>query len=283
MNNVIEAALAKTLDLADFSAGAHKIDVLGASEANRAGNERVHRMTNDLILDLIDRNSLGRCIHITGDARALTDPFHRDLCTLMQRRKDKSFEVLYQLPPERLEDPIGTVEWNLERWTSKASLSWRDKFLSINAIGNGAVDMMASRHTDKLQFSVFGDRYVQLQGRHHTDAKTKMVWLLDAPRLNEHLVERAENILSRAADVRESWFSSFALKLNGILSTYILRLAASTPGIDREGLLGDPNLDIMPDDPGEVLRVLRAMSLLTEAPDGRLAVTDAGRDFMMAS
>lgn len=277
-----ETRLAQALEVAGFTNDPSGIAVLGASEATPAGNDRIHRQTNDLILDLLQRDALGRCIHITGDARALVDPFHRDLCTLMQRKREQPFDVLYRLPSDRLDDPIGTVEWNLERWSSKGPLSWREKFLSVNAIGNRMVDMMASKYTDELQFSVFGNRYIQLQGRHTTEAKSKMIWLLDAPRLNEHLVERAEGLLRQAADVKESWFSAFTLKLNGVLSTYILRLVCGSDGIDRDGLLGDRNLDLMPDKPSDVLRVLKAMSLLTEDTGGRLAVTDAGRDFMTA-
>lgn len=276
-----ELRLSQTLEDAGFPSSAEDVRILGSSEANPADNSRIHRQTNDLILDLLQEDRLGRCIHITGDARALVDPFHRELCKLIKLRGDDPFHVLYRLPEEKRSDPIAAVEWNLQRWSSKAQMSWREKFLSIDTISSRAVDLVASAHTGEIQFSVFGNRYVQLQAKHKVDAISKPVWLLDSVRLNEHLTERAELMLESAVDVDESWFTRFALKLNGVLATYIMKLVARSPGIDRDGILGNPNVDLTPDDPADVLRVLKAMGLISEGPTGVLETTPSGQDFIM--
>ncbi len=283
MNANADIQLAQTLEHVGLTPDQAKVTVLGSSAAAPKENSRIHRQTNDLILELLQRGTIGRCIHVTGDASALADPFHRELCSLMRRRGDDLFDVIYRLPPDRDVDPIAAVEWNLERWSAKGQNTWREKFLSLNTISSRAVDLMALDHNDEIQFSVFGGKYVQLQAKHKAEAKSKPVWLLESSRLNERLTERAETLVGKARNVDESWFTSFVLHLNCVLASYILKRVLRQAGIDRNGLLGDPNLDVAPESPTEVMRVLKAMGLMTERPDGVLDVTSPGRDFLAAS
>lgn len=273
--------LDETLAGAKLAIRSEQIEVIAASDSNAPGNQRVHERTNERILHLLREKRLGRCIHVTGNARALVDPVHREVIDIMRRENHDSFSVLYRLPDDRRGDPVSAVAYNLERWTVNGEIAWQDKYLALGSIGKRSVDLLAYRHYDDLQFSVFGSEYVQLQAPHDDNADTKPVWLLRSARLNEALVERAEDLLRTADDIEEGWFADFRMLLNGVMASYMLRSVRTRTGTDRDGLLGDPRLAILPDDPDEVLRALEAMALLRE-DDGTLAITRAGIDFLEA-
>jgi hypothetical protein len=74
-------ALSKTLEQAHLEhIKVEKIKWLAFADADVEQNEKVHRATNDLLLTLVVDGNPGRCIHVTGEMRALLDPFHREIC-----------------------------------------------------------------------------------------------------------------------------------------------------------------------------------------------------------
>jgi hypothetical protein len=113
-------ALSKTLEQAQM----HHIDVdkvkwLGFGEADPEQNRKVHRQTNDLLLQLLLEGDMGRCIHITGEMRPLLDPFHRTVCSEMQKRTGGGFSVLYDVPEERRGDRNTIIGHSLSKWSEK--------------------------------------------------------------------------------------------------------------------------------------------------------------------
>ena len=277
----VDRALNATLEKAGVAAGLFKgVKILSSSGADKAGNKTVHLATNDRIEKALADGSLGICIHVTGGARALTDPIHRSVCTAIVGRGNDPFTVLYNVPAESRSNRNRIVEWNLQQWAQKGFENWRERFQAIDLVGHRSVDLKAYDASHEIQFSVFGNRFIQIQGEHSEGAKSKPVWLIQSERINEALTEQALKASSESADIDESLFREFSLDLHSLLSRYLLRKVASKPGIDRDGLLGDPNLTNPIGDPPEVLDGLHVMDFIVQDEAFALKVTDQGREFL---
>lgn len=274
-------ALNVTLEKAGVPSGMLRgLEILSSSGADKAGNEIVHLATNDRIERSLAAGSLGVCIHVTGGARALTDPVHRSVCTAIVGRGNDPFTVLYKVPAEERSNRNRIVEWNLRQWGQKGFKDWRERFQAIDLVGHRSVDLKAYDASHEIQFSVFGNQFVQIQGEHSEEANSKPVWLLRSERVNQALTEQALKASSESADIDETLFREFSLDLHSLLARYLLRKVAATPGIDRDGVLADTNLIDAIGDPRETLESLQVMDFIAATPGAALAVTEQGREFL---
>lgn len=277
----VDHALNATLEKAGVGASLlGGLEILSSSGADTAGNETVHLATNDKIEQALADDSLGVCIHVTGGARALTDPIHRSVCTAIVGRGNDPFTVLYKVPVEKRSSRNRIVEWNLRQWGQKGFKNWRERFQAIDLVGHRSVDLKAYDAIHEIQFSVFGNQFIQIQGEHSEAAKSKPVWLIRSAKINQALTEQALKASSKSADIDESLFREFSLDLHSLLSRYLLRKVTSTPGIDRDGLLGDPNLMDAIGDPSEMLDSLCVMDFIVQDQTSTLKVTEQGREFL---
>src|SRR5947208_16318668 len=112
-------ALSKTLERAGLEHIKAEIKWLAFAEADVEQNEKVHRTTNDLLFKLLVDGDMGRCIHVTGEMRALLDPFHRELCAQMHRQSGKVFSVLYNIPKDKRGHRNSVIAWSLKKWSEK--------------------------------------------------------------------------------------------------------------------------------------------------------------------
>ena len=169
------------------------------------------KQANEQLLQTLLSDTPGHCIHITGEMRALADPFHRRLCAELAKRANTRFTVVYDIPEEYSQSPDGVGKWNAQRWASKA---WTEKLSAMNLIGDAFVDVRAYNTLPEIQYSVCGNRYVLLQEKHSDegDSRTpfpKRVWLLDSETLNAFLTARALNIVANAKGIPETLFKRF--------------------------------------------------------------------------
>lgn len=220
-----ERALISTLDLTGLeSPNPKRIKTLAFSSAKKQENKRVHQATNRLIFELLSTEDLGTCIHVTGEARAMTDPFHRQVCAEMRRRNKGSFFVLYNIPDDRRVSAAALVQWNLSRWASGTLSRWDEELRTIDVIAKRSVNLLAYNTLDEIQYSVFGDKYVLLQEKHSDNATSKRVWLLESEGVNSHLTERAKGFVAAAADIDEGLFREFIVNLSGTAARRCLSL-----------------------------------------------------------
>lgn len=265
------------------SAELSKMRVLAEAGKSRTENERVHASTNQTIFDLLRRNELGRCIHVTGGARALTDPYHRAICEAIQGRDKEPFQVLYHVPENRYAGNWGVVSWNLERWERKGFSDWREKLLTLNMIGTEAVDLKAYDERESLQFSVFGSRYAQIQSHHPDDADAKYVWLVESENVNGRLAEMADKDLRDAVDIDERAFARFVSALYSNSARRILLLLAEEKNRRRDDVLTDNILSFLDPQPDTTFEALSIMKFFASDETGNLRLTKQGHSFLESS
>jgi hypothetical protein len=272
--------LLKTLEIASVANPAsNKINVLEFSNATTSENNRVRDAANRLILSLMETNNLGTCIHITGEMRALTDPFHRQVCEEMRRRDKGSFYVLFHIPYKRIQDAFSLVEWNLSKWASFRLRQWKEELRTIDIIAKRSVNLLAYNTFNDIQYSVFGHKYILLQEKHDDKAINKRIWLLESEAINGILVERGRQLLSRGRDVNEGLFRDFTLNLSGVASRWCLT-KLEKKSIGKDELFSDPFLRDYAENPQGSFNALKIMGFIVENTDGLISITPVGRDFL---
>jgi hypothetical protein len=282
INKLENKVLLKTLELANVkNPPLNKIKVLEFSHAKTTENKRVRDAANHLILSLMETNDLGTCIHITGEMRALTDPFHRQICEEMRRRGKGSFYVLFHIPYDRIQDAASLVEWNLSKWSEFQSRRWREELRTIDLIANRSVNLLAYNNFNDIQYSVFGHKYILLQEKHNIAAVNKRIWLLESEAVNEILAERGRQLLSSGRDVNEGLFRDFTLNLSGVAARRFLS-KLEKGSIEKNKLLRDPFIRNYAQNPQDSFKALQIMKFIDENKDGLFSITQGGRDFLSA-
>ena len=245
-NKADEHALSATFEQAGIgTVDPRKVTCLAFSEANQVDNELVYSAANDLLVTLIKDKSVGHCIHVTGEMRAEADPFHRRVCAEIYERGQEKFSLIYNIPPKYRDSPEGVGQWNAESWRRSG---WVDRLSAFSIIGKDMVDVFAYDTLDKIQFTVFGDRYVLLQEKHNDEvnedpkggAILKRVWLLACEKLNQAFAEKALAIKSDAEALPDALFRRFAVSIHGVTSRAIIsRLIKSGGSGHRDRIIDD--------------------------------------------
>jgi hypothetical protein len=280
-------ALERTLNSAGIeNFSVDKLNLLEFSEAIPDLNQKVYKATNNLIFEELSqsRGDLGLCIHVTGEMRALTDPFHRQLCEEMQRREKGRFQILFYAPsnlsnPEENHSNSGAlVDWSLQQWFSEKETHWTEKMRTINAIANQSVDILAYDTQDNIQYSVFGNRYVLLQEKHAAHAESKRVWLIESENVNEQLSEKAKYFINNSVYIDETIFRDFSRSLTE-LSAYRILSKLKSSQIKEDEFLNDKLIKDFSMDPLRSLNALKIMKFIEKDENNVLTITTEGIDF----
>ena len=264
-------------------ADARKAEIISWAADDQKENDRVHAKTNATIFELLHKDELGKCVHVTGGARALTDPYHRQICEGILGKDKGPFRVLYYVPKDLGTGRWDIVAWNLKRWGAKGFADWRQKLLTLNMIGSRAVDLKAYDERDHIQYSVFGNRYVQVQGKHNEQALAKYVWLIKSENVNGQLTQSADADLHEATEIDERIFRDFVCALFTNTARAMLFKVQAGRGLKREPLVNDRHLSLVDPRPSETLDALCVMGFIAEDPAGGLSITDDGRAFIQST
>jgi hypothetical protein len=276
-----EQLLVDTLEQAGVPrSDAIKAEIISWAGEDRGANDRVHAKTNATIFELLHKDELGNCVHVTGGARALTDPYHRQMCEAIRGEHKKPFRVLFHVPKNLGGSPWDLVQWNLSRWGVKGFSDWRQKLLTLNMIGSHAVDLKAYDERGRIQYSVFGHRFVQVQGRHEDTALAKYVWLIKSENVNGRLAEAAEVDLRKASDVDERCFKDFVSALFTNTARYMLCKILSGRHSTREQLLEDKTISLVDPRSPEKLEALIVMGFVVQHSSGALTISEDGQSFL---
>jgi hypothetical protein len=276
-------ALRATIARTGFTQPLDDLTCLAFSKPNASGNKAVHAKANEQLLLVLLQNDPGHCIHITGEMRALADPFHRRLCAELVKRAKERFTIIYNMPVDQADSPEGVGLW-AEKWRSKA---WTEKLSAINFIGDAFVDVRAYNTLEEIQYSVFGNRYVLLQEKHSdegssTTALPKRVWLLESRSLNEFLTARAMNIADKSKDIPETVFKRFLSKVNGVTAQNMLaKLAHSVGPVARDEIIDESLKEFDPDAASD-LEALRAIGFVKADEPTMLTITGDGLQYLEA-
>jgi hypothetical protein len=275
-----EEELRRTIHLLGVTVGMPKVLLHGCS-----GREikAVHRKTNDLIQECLKANALGECIHVTGEMRALTDPFHRYLCEEINHSDQRVFRVIFNLPEEYTENTTKILEWNLEGWArDNSERKWYEELRTIYSIANRSVSLYAFDTSHEVQYSVFGNRYTLLQEKHACRTSNKHTWLVESEDMNSLLAVRANALIKKAKDIDEGNYRRFTQNINGIASRRFLSLLSAAHILPIERLITDSIASDFTESTQEILDGLMLMGFIEIHKRESVAITNAGREFANA-
>jgi hypothetical protein len=204
------------------------------------------------------------------------------MCEAIRVEHKEPFRVLYHVPKDLGGGRWGLVQWNLSRWGAKGFSDWRQKLLTLNMIGSRAVDLKAYDERSRIQYSVFGGRYVLVQGLHEDAALAKYVWLIKSENVNGRLAETAEADLEKASEVDERCFKDFVSVLFSNTARKMLWKMLDVQNSTREQLLDDKNISLVDPHASEKLDALQVMGLVAQSPAGGLNITEDGRSFFQS-
>lgn len=224
--------------------------------------DKVHLETNKLLEKSFKNNSLGECIHITGEMRALTDPFHRYLCDQINKKNENVFKVVYNLPEEYSNNTIKIIERNLDNWSLNKGFNWIEELRTIYSIANRSVNLYSHNTTNEIQYSVFGNKYILFQGEHEDKSKEKHTWLLESESLNIALTQKAEKLIDISTDINEGHYRKFTQELNGFTAKKILSLLNREESLEDSQIFSDTVIQDLTDSIDETLAVLKAIKFI---------------------
>ena len=241
--------------------------------------EKVHFETNSLLEKSLKNNSLGECIHITGEMRALTDPFHRYLCDQINKKNENVFKVVYNLPEEYSNNTMKIIEWNLKNWNINQKRNWIEELRTIYSIANRSVNLYSLNTKDKIQYSVFGEKYILLQSKHEDKAKEKHTWLLESEKLNGMLTQKAEILIDNSNNLNEGNYRVFTQKLNSYASKRFYKILENKKNVPLENLLNDEMAMDITESTQDITDVLRIMQFIKINSYNQVSITEKGKDF----
>jgi hypothetical protein len=283
-----EHALSTTIEQAGVgTVDPHKVTHLAFGGPDRAESELVYGAANDLLVDLIKDNSVGHCIHVTGEMRALADPFHRKVCAEIYKRGHEKFSLIYNIPRSYRDSPEGVGRWNAESWRRSG---WVDRLSAFGIIGRDIVDVFAYDTLDKIQFTVFGNRYVLLQEKHDDEVQKdekggpipKRVWLLASEKLNHAFAEKATAIKGDSEALPDALFQRFAVSIHGVASREIIRRLIESGGTGHRDRIVDDTLRRFDSKSDVHLTALKTIGFVRCEGPATLNITTEGRQYFAA-
>ena len=285
LTKVDEHALAATFEQAGVATiDPRKVTWLAFSGPDQAKNELVYSEANDRLVKLIKDNSVGHCIHVTGEMRALADPFHRRVCAEIYQRGQEKFSLIYSIPPGYRESPEGVGRWNAESWRRSG---WVDRLSAFSMIGKDIVDVFAYDTLDKIQFTVFGNRYLLLQEKHKDEVSgstrgapiPKRVWLLSCEKLNHAFAEKAAVIKNDAEALPDALFRRFAVSIHGVTSRQIINRLVESGGRGHVDQIIDETLRRFDSQVEAHLTALKTIGFVKNGLANMLDLTNEGRQY----
>jgi hypothetical protein len=261
-----------------------KVTCLAFSSPDQAENEQVYSAANDLLVDLIKDNSVGHCVHVTGEMRALADPFHRRVCAEIHKRGQEKFSLIYSIPPSYRDSPEGVGQWNAESWRRSG---WVDRLSAFGIIGKDIVDVFAYDTLDKIQFTVFGSRYLLLQEKHDDEVRKdgkggpipKRIWLLKCEKLNQAFAEKATTIKNDSEALPDALFRRFAVSIHGVASREIISRLIKSGGTGHREQILDDTLRRFDSESDVHLSALKTIGFVQCDGAATLTVTTEGRQY----
>ena len=277
-SRIKDKALSKTLEELNLNCNKLKLISYGNTKDTIS---KTHKETNTLIQRCLRDDSLGSCIHITGEMRALKDPFHRYICEEMNHNEKEIFKVVYNLPKIEIGTFFDVIKSNIDGWaTGGRTSNWIDDLRAIYSIANRSVNLFTYDTSNEIQYSVFGDRYILLQEKHESGAKSKATWLIESETINSTLADRAESIINGSVDVDGSDYREFSRQLNSIASKRILSLLCD--GVSStDNLLNDDIVKDYSESPIFALNAIETMGFVRKNSEGVVEITDSGKDFIL--
>jgi hypothetical protein len=197
----------------------------------------------------------------------------------MFKQSGNVFSVLFNLPRNKRQDRNSAIGWSLKKWSEKGTGNWQEYLRTFDMLAEHTVDVRASNSANEIQYSVFGNRYIQLQEKHPDAAKAKRVWLLECQELNEVLTERGERLLNQSTDIDERWYSSFMSTLGGLGARLVLRKLTDERALAVEEL-DEAKLHDFGGSMIETVDALKTVGLIRTDKEDRWMISPRGKQYL---
>lgn len=279
---MMETILHKTLALLELNrTNVSKKDIIAHCNTDQ-GRDHVHKKTNIILREIIEKNNLGTCIHITGEMSVLTDPFHRFLCEEISLKEKDVFRIVYSHPEEYLTSAVNMLQWNTKKWaTKRTGKKWYEQLRTIYSIANRSVNLFSLANIDnKVHYSVFGNKYILIHGNRTDRNFSKHTWLLESEKLNAELSNKGEEFIRKSIDIDEGNYKRFTLNLSGVASKHILKKLSTQVYIEIEKIFDDQIANDFTDSVKDVVQSLSIMKFIEIDDKGLTKITDSGREFL---
>lgn len=165
-----------------------------------------YRQANILLSEELKKGSLSQCIHLTGELRALSDPFHRKIC----RHASSSGERFFFLGYVHGQKGTEIMDWFRTSWASQSK--WPNRLSAFSLIAEHQIELACLPKYVDMQFSLFNKKFVLLQAKHQA-SEMKNVWLLDSPTLNNYLYGLAASHRSKSKPLDANVFRNELLTI----------------------------------------------------------------------
>ena len=240
--------------------------------------DEVHLATNLKIRECLEDSSLGTCMHITGRMNAMTDPFHSDLCTNIFRKTEIPFIFSYLDlgKPDRI--PIDIVKQKKLMWPH---VDWLTSLSALKKEAQSQIQSYSVRQSSPVQFTVFGNRYVQLQSCHDDEGPgpvAKHVWLIESEGMHDVLLEHASSVISHASLVPANLFREAYDLILGFAARLVLKKLADADNTRFECAVLEAS--DFHEKPKQVLRALIEFDFVERGMSGQVTLTQQGRDLL---
>lgn len=249
-----------------------------ASPDDTKGIRDLHYQTNLTIRKCLDQDSLGTCLHITGRMNAINDPFHSDLCTTIFRRTESPFKFSYFDQAEPDKTPIDIVKQKRIMWPSN---NWKASLGALRKEAQSQIETYSVTEKNLVQFTVFGNRFVQLQSRHDdvgSNPVSKHVWLIESQKMHDILLQHATSVISSASHVPANLFREAYDLMLGLGAKVVLQQLSGVEAIDKQDAVSV--VSNFHDNPSEVISALGEFGFVSDGEN--ISITEQGQELLEA-
>jgi hypothetical protein len=248
------------------------IALVATAEADPIQMALTYDKVNDTLLQILAQQPMEQCMHVTGEARAISDPKHRRVCREVHN-KGHICQIAGFLDGAINLNGAELMRWNQINWQE---VSWQNHLDAFALFGNGEAVMFLSDRLAEIHFSLFDDQYVLLQAEHEHPKSTKQVWFLQSAELNQYLQPTVEKLMEASKPVDPRLFSDFNLSLStdeALCALYELAEKGEIPKSDFLPLLGESG------DRSLIDSNLRAIKFIN-SDDTRVRITSEGQEYL---
>jgi hypothetical protein len=246
--------------------------VLAAAPPEKLAMGKAYQQVNDELESLLRSGPLW-LRHVTGEARALIDPAHRRILRWAAAMGQPG-ELGCHFEWEGKATALDFLGQQRGHW---GPASWIDLIDIIGLLAQGVVSLYLLIKPQDIHFSVFGQRHVLLQDRHHHPTEKKWVWFIECPRLAEHLSLLVDSLFGKARRISASSFDSLLSDLYSYETVELARMLSR---------IGELILAEQPGSPEERrrLKTLSSMGFVAgrSGSSGRLiySLTNSGAEWL---
>jgi hypothetical protein len=198
-----------------------------------------YQCVNDHLASRLKRRSL-TVHHITGEARALVDPAHRQVLRGACARGETS-AIACSFESSDAPSAWDFVAHQHKHW---GRFEWFDLIDILALAAHPVVRIYRLPEPEDVHFSIFGDRLVLLQEPHHHPTEEKWVWFLESRALAAALRPRLEQLFARAVPIEPAEFDEILDWLHEYETFEALAELVEGSGADQGAIDADPAADL---------------------------------------